>query len=185
IEDVSFNVNIFGKHSLLNLLGAISIAKSLGMSFEEISKATKKISARQSSYKISESKEGFDIIDSTYSANPAGVIADLEYLKLFSGKKVIVMPCLIELGKAAKEVHQKIGKKIAEVCDLAIITTKECFDSIKDGALENGMKKENIELINDANLISGKIKSFCKSNDTILLEGRISENIISKIKIKC
>jgi len=181
IRDMNFNVNILGKHNLLNLLGAISIAESLGMSFEEISKATKKISARQSSYKITKSKEGFDIIDSTYSANPAGVIADLEYLKLYSGKKIIIMPCLIELGKVAKEVHQKIGKKIAEVCDLAIITTKECFESIKEGAVKNGFKEDNIILISDVNLILGKTKSFCGSNDTILLEGRLSEPVINKL----
>lgn len=182
VGSVKFNVNIQGKHNVLNLLGAVSVAKSLGMSFKEISNAVEKIGKKESSYKITKNKEGLNIIDSAYSANPDGVIADLDYLKLFPGKKVIVTPCLIELGGAAKKVHRKIGKKIAEVCDLAIITTKECFEHIKDAALENGMKKENIEMSNDISLISEKIKSFCKSGDAVLLEGRISENIVNKIK---
>lgn len=182
IGDTQFRVDVLGEHNVLNLLGAIQIAEELGMSVKEISRACEKISAKNSAFKITRNSLGFNIIDSTYSANPDGAIADLKYLKLYSGKKIIIMPCLIELGGAAKRVHQKIGKKIAEICDLAIITTSEFFEDIKNSAVRNGMKKENIEFIADANLIVGKIKSFCKPNDTILLEGRISENIISKIK---
>lgn len=182
IGRVGFNVRVLGRHNVLNLLGAISVAREIGMSFEEISQAAKKINEKQSSYKIYKNKKGINIIDSTYSANPDGVIADLDYLKLYPGKKIIIMPCLIELGKAAKEVHQKIGKKIAEICDLAIITTKEYFKDIKEGSLKGGMKEDDVILLDGANLISDKIKSFCKNNDTVLLEGRLSENIINRLK---
>ena len=33
-----------------------------------------------------------NIIDSSYSSNPDGVFADLDYLNVFSGKKIIIMP---------------------------------------------------------------------------------------------
>ena len=88
------------------------------------------------------------------------------------------MPCLIELGKASKEIHYRIGRKIAEVCDLAIITTSDRFEDIKRGAFEAGMKNENILLIKNPKEIIEKIKNFCKAGDIILLEGRLSNDLI-------
>ncbi len=180
-ETQDFKAKVFGKHNILNLLASILVAKELGVSLKEIAQASEKITTKQFSFKIMRNSRGLNIIDSTYSANPDGVIADLDYLKIYPGKKIIIMPCLIELGKAAKEIHYRIGKKIAEVCDLAIITSKECFEFIKEGAVKNGFKEDNIVFISDANLILGKTKSFCGSNDTILLEGRLSEPVINKL----
>ena len=162
-------------------MAGIFVAKELGMNSMEISKAIGKINSEQASFKVFKSKGGIDIIDSTYSANPDGVISDLDYLKIYSGKKVIVMPCLIELGQAAKEVHQRIGKKIAEVCDLAIIATSEHFEDIKKSAIKNGMKEDNIKQLSDTNMIVGNLKSFCRKDDSILLEGRLVKNILEKL----
>jgi len=92
------------------------------------------------------------------------------------------MPCLIELGGAATKVHEAIGRKIAQICDLAIITNSDYYNDIKNGATLAGMDIKNILFIKDANLILEKIGSFCTKDDTILLEGRIQENITIRIK---
>ncbi len=183
-QNIGFNIKAFGAHNIENVLMAAAVANNLGMSLKEIAKAAEEIKPEQlsSSYKISKNSNGLNIIDSTYSANPDGVIADLDYLKIYSGKKIIIMPCLIELGSVSKEIHQKIGRKIAEVCDLAIMVSKECFNAVKEGALKNGMKEDKIELLQDADLIVKKINSLCDENDTVLLEGRLSLEIIDKIK---
>jgi UDP-N-acetylmuramyl pentapeptide synthase len=92
------------------------------------------------------------------------------------------MPCLIELGKSSKEVHKRIGEKIGEVCDLAIITTKERFKEIKQGAVGKGMKNENILFLENPKLIFEKIKDFNKENDIILLESRVPKLLIEQLK---
>ncbi|MDP2664065.1 MAG: hypothetical protein Q8P08_01355, partial [bacterium] len=99
--------------------------------------------------------------------------ADLDYLKKWSGKKILVMPCLIELGKASKEVHQRIGRKIAEVCDLAIITTKDRFKEIKEGMGDKAVFLEGSDKILE------KIKNFTKEGDVILLESRLPKKLIN------
>jgi len=151
----------------------------------EIAEACEKIDSKNSGMQLKQSVDGLNIIDSTYSANPDGVISALEYLKLWEGKKVIVMPCLIELGSASKEVHKRIGKKIAEVCDLAIITTKDRFKEIREGALFNGGEK--IFFIEDPKEIFKKLKSFLGDDlssktlakeDVVLLESRVPSQLI-------
>ena len=160
-----------------NILGAMAVAKELGMTEEEISRACEKIENKFPGIKIKKGIKGLNIIDATYSANPDGVLAHLEYLKTLPGKKVIVMPCLIELGKATIEVHRRIGKKIAEVCDLAIIITKDRFKEIKEGA---GGKAIFIESPKE---IFEKIRTFCKEGDIVLLESRVPKDLINLLVI--
>ncbi len=166
-----------------NILGAMAVAKELGMTEEEISRAIGKIKNKFGGIQIKKGINGLNIIDATYSANPHGVIAHLEYLKNWSGKKIIVMPCLIELGKASGKVHKKIGAKIAEVCDLAIVTTKDRLRELRDTAVKNGMKEKNILFIENPKEIFKKIKSFCREGDVILLESRVPSQLIQQLTI--
>lgn len=151
-----------------NILGAMAVARELGVKIDPEIYLKKGLPA------VRRGINGLNIIDSTYSANPTGVIAHLDYLKTLPGKKVLVMPCLIELGEMSKEVHHRIGVKIAEVCDLAIITTKDRFDDIKQGA--GGSEK--IIYIDNPQEIFEKIKSTTQAGDVVLLESRVPKELI-------
>ncbi len=157
-----------------NIEGAIAIAKELGMSSEEIARGCQKIEYKLAGFEMEKGLNGLNIIDATYSANPNGVMAHLDYLKTLPGKKVIVMPCLIELGSASKEVHRRIGQKINEVCDLAIITTKDRLKEIKEVA-------PNALFIEKPKEILGKIKTFCQPGDNVLLESRLPAQLIHSL----
>ncbi len=169
-----------GKLMAENILMAKVVAGALGMRPEEIARANEKIT---SSLQTKKGLNDLNIIDCTYSANPSGVIAHLDYLETCQGKKVIVMPCLIELGSVSKEVHRKIGEKIGKICDLAVITTRDRFKEIKEGAQGAGMPAEKILLLEKAKAISEKVKTFTKPGDTVLLESRVPPDLI-KILLK-
>ncbi len=181
-DEADFQLNLLGAHNVLNVLGAATCAKYLGMSLTEISRACADIDPRQSGLHLKEGINGLNILDATYSSNPTGIISHLNYLKLWPGKKVIVMPCLIELGNASKEAHRNIGKKIAETCDLSIITTKDHLREIKEGAAEFGAAnphKTEIVFIEKADDILDKIRSFASPQDVILLESRMPGGVIN------
>lgn len=181
-ETADFKVNLVGQQNVENLLLAAACAKELGMNLEEISRACDKIKQEQGAMKLSKESGGVDIIDSTYSANPNGVMAALEHLTLWSGRKVVIMPCLIELGPASKDVHRRIGRKIGETCDLAIITTKDWFREMKKSALDAGMKPENILFLENSDEIVRRIEALRQNNNVLLLEGRISPSLVERIK---
>ncbi len=157
---------LFGQE---NILGAQAVARELGVNIEAKS--------QPAFLPLKRGINGLNIIDSTYSANPTGVIAHLDYLKILPGKKIVVMPCLIELGSASKEVHKRIGQKIAEVCDLAIITTKDKFKEIKETAGDKAI------FLEDSRQIFEKIKSFCKAGDIVLLESRVPNKLINLLHV--
>ncbi|MBL7156476.1 MAG: UDP-N-acetylmuramoyl-tripeptide--D-alanyl-D-alanine ligase [Candidatus Pacebacteria bacterium] len=178
INNVDFIVNLAGTQNIENLLLAIFCAEELDMTFQEISKACEKIRPFEKTMELKQGKGGATIIDDTYSANPKGIISALDYLKLYSGLKIVIMPCLIELGKESKKVHKEIGEKIGKVCDLAIITTKDYFKEIKKGAISSEMKSENILFLQNPKKIFKIIKPYLKEGNVVLLESRVSKRLI-------
>jgi UDP-N-acetylmuramoyl-tripeptide--D-alanyl-D-alanine ligase len=173
-----FKVNVVGEHCAQNVLMAAIVAKEVfGMTLDEIAKAAQKIKPEQGGVKLIKNKDGLNIVNSTYSANSDGVISHLEYLKVWPGKKVIIMPCLIELGWVSEEIHKIIGKKIAEVCNLAIITTKDRLKEIR------GATGEKAVFLESPKKIFEKIKEFCSPGDVILLEGRVPNQLIKQLTI--
>ena len=178
-KKVWFELNLLGKQNIENILMAAQTARELGMSLEEISGACKKIKPQEKTMELKKGKNGLFIIDDSYAANPQGVISALDYLKVYSGKKIIIMPCLIELGKASKRVHAKIGEKIGEVCDLAVIITKDRFKEIKKGAISSGMKGENVLFLEKPRQIFEELKPYFRSENVVLLEGRVPQKLIN------
>jgi len=176
-QSADFRVNLLGSQNIENILMATITAKELGMNLSEISEACKKIRLEQGGMRLIKNK-GLNVVDSTYSSNPNGVIANLDYLKTWQGKKAIIMPCLIELGKAAKEVHKRIGEKIGQICDSVIITTKDYFKEIEEGATKFGMEKENIIFLENPKEIFEKIKDFNGTEDVVLLQSRVPKELI-------
>ncbi len=168
---------LLGAHNAENVLLAAASALELGMTLEEIAQACKTIPQSAGAMTLKKGKGGLRIIDSSYSANPSGVLADLEYLKVWPGKKVVVMPSLIELGKASEGAHRKIGKKMGEVCDLAIITTQDHVEDMQQGAGGQG----KVVFMGSWSDIVFRVRSFCQAGDVVLLGGRVPAQIMQQL----
>lgn len=167
----------FPNHYMLNLSGAIEVAKRLGMSDKEIDEAVHDIKLTDKMFETFIAKNGALIINDAYSANPDGVLSAIDYLSACTQKnKIIVMPCLIELGHASAEVHKKIGKLIYEKCDFAIITTPANFKEIKEEAGDKAVFEANTGKVME--LINKKIDS----ETAVLLEGRLSDDIVKSLR---
>ena len=172
-EKTEVSVPLIGAHNVQNILLAVAAALELGMSFSEITKVLFDIPKELSAMKVH--IDMFNVIDSSYSANPDGVLSDLEYLNLWQGPKAVIMPSLIELGRASESVHERIGRKIATVCDLAIITTKDRFKEVRKGAVESGM--DRIIYLDSPKDIMQALKY--DGVKTVLLQGRVSPAVHS------
>lgn len=181
-EEAKVILPLPGAHNVENAVLAAATARELGMSIEETAKALTDTPKEASAMQLEKGKSGFDILNSSYSANPTGVLAALEHLSLWEGKKIVVMPSLIELGPASRKVHTAIGQKIGEICDMALITTKDEFPALLSGAKERGMKEENIMFLEDSQKIAEKILAIAKKGDGVLLEGRVPAEILSLLK---
>ncbi|MCG2689750.1 UDP-N-acetylmuramoyl-tripeptide--D-alanyl-D-alanine ligase [Candidatus Parcubacteria bacterium] len=184
-SSAQFNLRAIGKQTVENILLAIAVAKELTIPLKESAAILNQNKIEEEPIKLVK-KTDYDVLLTDYSANLTGVLADLEHLKLWQGKRIIIMPCLIELGKTAKKTHLLIGEKLAQICDLAIITTKDYFKEIKQGATSS--KTEIIYLQNPEKILE-KIKAVLslskdassEKDNVILIEGRSPRAVIETI----
>jgi UDP-N-acetylmuramoyl-tripeptide--D-alanyl-D-alanine ligase len=173
-----FIVNITGCHNTSNALAAIIAAENLGMSLDQISQILQKVSYLDSGLKSLAGPNGSTLIDDTYNANPDGVSAALEHIKIQRGRKIIIMSSLIELGSRAHEIHQRLGKEISQVALKLYFLDNYYISDIRKGAAKN--KDADIEIKKERSIkkISDELKDELKSSDTVLFINRGSRKVL-------
>lgn len=168
-KDTVFRAHLLGKHYVLNLLSAIMAAEKLGMTHAEIQAAVEKIGL-ESEYLMRKcaGPRGAVFIDDSYSANPSGVMAALEYLEdaYPKSKKIFVFPGIIELGKSSKKIHQKLWAKANELCSVVYVMQSE------DRELKKKYQKCRLVFEKDFDKISIDIQKYLDQNTVVLFESR-------------
>ena len=112
------------------------------------------------------------IIDDTYNSSPFACESGLKMLGEIKnkGRKIAVLGDMLELGKHTEEAHKNIGKVAEENAEIIIVVGSRA-KTIKNGALEAGIKKENIFEFNNSVEAGEFLKTFVKKNDLIFIKG--------------
>lgn len=175
IKEYPFQLNLLGAHNIANFLAAFWVANELGLSSAEIAKAARRIKPLEGTMKPFKGINGALFIDDTYSCNPDGFLATLSYLKNQRGRKIIVTPGMIELGKAGAKIHRLIGKKIASVADWVIVTKRDLAEEMKKGGAKVVVEEKPRRIL-------AILKKEVKKNDIVLLEGRLPRVIMKNVQ---
>lgn len=114
------------------------------------------------------------VLDDSFNANIIGTQNAISYIKnLPYETKIVIMPCLIELGKNAVSEHEKLGKQIANSVTNCFVTTTDYFADIQRGAGGSS----TIVFATDPVKIIDILKTTVKTNAVILLEGKVPETV--------
>lgn len=182
-ESIILTLPLIGRENIVNILLASLTAQKLGISLKEIQHCFQSTSFTFSK-KLKHHRE-IDIINSAYSTNPSGFLADLNHLKLWVSQKIVVTPGVIELGSAAHDQHQKIGEKLSETADLVIFTKNYYLEDVQNGLAKGVTKrhaKTQLLYLPHSSSVIKKIRDFARPGDVILLEGRLPEEIIKSLE---
>ncbi len=168
-QQFPISVPLAGRHNLSNLLAAIAAAQETGMTLPEIAEAAKNLRSLPGTLAPRKGRKNTILIDSSYSSNPTGVRAALDYLSIFEGKKKIMLfPGIIELGDESDRIHRELGAEIAKVCDVLILIKEEFAAPIVEGVanrIEVFRNLDDGEILRRLDLVAGR-------ETVILFEGR-------------
>lgn len=189
-EKITFNVHLKGQklhfeaplvgiQNIENILPAIFIADYLGMSKTQIKKAVSALSPLPKTMNLQKTADGVSLIDDTFNANPDAVLAALDYMKIYKGKKMLVLQPMIELGKNAKNEHYRIAFQIAKVCDNLLLTNKNFYQEIMKGITDGGGKCA--VLVDNPIKLAEFIRENTKRGDVVVLEGKEANAVFPKI----
>ncbi|MBT8181599.1 MAG: UDP-N-acetylmuramoyl-tripeptide--D-alanyl-D-alanine ligase [Eudoraea sp.] len=107
-EETVINTQLIGSYNFTNCGAAVLMGKYFNISLEEIKNAIEAYVPENNRSQIIDKKEYHIILDA-YNANPNSMEAALDYFDTLPGNgKVVFLGDMFELGKDAKEEHQKI-----------------------------------------------------------------------------
>lgn len=112
-ESFSVLIPVPGKHSVYNALAATAVGLTYGLTIEEITKGIESLQSVSGRFHIIETSE-YTVIDDCYNANPISMKASLDVLTDALGRKVAILGDMGELGANEREMHQEVGKYVAE-----------------------------------------------------------------------
>lgn len=103
-----------GEHNARNALAATASAFALGVELSQIKAGLEAVQSVNGRLKCHSTTSGAYVIDDSYNANPSSFSAAIEVLANCTGRKVLVMADMAELGDESKILHFSVGKQAAE-----------------------------------------------------------------------
>ncbi len=176
-----FKAKLSGKQHIENLTAAIFVALNLGFTLKQLKEIILGVKAPFKTMKEIKISPKVIFIDDSYNSNPDGVLAALSYLKIFSGKKFLILTPLIELGEKAGEIHYLIGKKAASICNQIFVTNSNYFNFLKAGVEISSDNKNKLQIINSV-LKKQLIKKAFQTKSVLLFEGKEAGKILTEYK---
>ena len=116
-KSIQVETTLLGKENIYNIVSASLLAYELGMSLKEIQKGISNIKVISHRLELKTS-ENITIIDDSYNSNPVGSQNAIEVLKLMKGKKVIITPGMVEMGKDEEKLNYELKQKLKENLDI-------------------------------------------------------------------
>jgi UDP-N-acetylmuramoyl-tripeptide--D-alanyl-D-alanine ligase len=102
-------LNLLGSHNVSNALAAAAAAHALGVSLPAIAAGLGAVQPVKGRTVAQLAKNGMRVIDDTYNANPTSMCAAVDILAGFSGRTVLVLGDIGELGAWAEQGHRDVG----------------------------------------------------------------------------
>ena len=166
---------LLGEHNVQNIVGAVAIAEYLGLNKEQIQKGIEKIEPVEHRLQLLPSTNGTIVIDDAFNSNPIGSKAALDVIKQFEGRKIIVTPGMVELGKEEANLNKEFGRQIADAVDIAILVGPKHTKPIEEGLREKGFDDMAIYVVKNLDDATKTLGRISKAGDVILFENDLPD----------
>lgn len=158
-SQLKLHTNVLGEFQTMNIAVAVRVAKTFGMSDEEIVNAVKELEPVE--HRLQMIKAGGKLIlDDGYNGNIDGMLEGVRLCSLHEGRKVIVTPGLIESNDT---LNLRLIDAINEVFDIVIVT-----GSLNTELFKKSVTVTNKIMLNDKSTLTQVLANQTKAGDIIL-----------------
>lgn len=165
-------IPVLGEHNVKNALASYIVGACHGVSKEEFVKAIAEFTPGNMRQNILE-VNGITVINDCYNASPSSVQAGLKILNQLdtTRRKVAVLGDMLEMGEWSEEAHALVGQYVVENDVEILVTVGKNSVKIAEGAINAGMKKENIYCFDNNDAVSEFLDAEVKKGDIVLVKG--------------
>jgi UDP-N-acetylmuramoyl-tripeptide--D-alanyl-D-alanine ligase len=104
-------LRLLGEHNVRNALAATAAALALGVEPAAIAAGLETVRPVEGRLAPRHGRDGARIIDDSYNANPTSLAAAIAVLKVISGRRILVLGDMGELGDGAEAAHAEAGRQ--------------------------------------------------------------------------
>lgn len=133
-----------GHHNVINSLAAAAMAHAAGCTIDEIARGLAAFKPCDKRVRAEELSSGIRILNDSYNANPASMLAALSTLADLkkSNRGIAILGDMLELGRRGAAAHLTLGKQVREHNIEFLAAFGSLAKSIVSGARDAGMAPE-------------------------------------------
>lgn len=167
------HLRLLGRHFVPNALSAVAAACLFGVEVTQAREALEHFQPFSMRMEAMPLKGGEILINDAYNANPYSMEAALETLaeSKGSGRAIAVLGDMLELGKLAKEAHERIGRRVSELSIDFLFAMGEEASVIVDSAIRHGLSAEKAKVVESHSEAISLLQQTMQSGDWILVKG--------------
>ena len=177
-QTVVAQLPLLGRHSVYAALPAVAVGLTQGLTWDEILAGLRDtaVQVRMKTIRLvlrpasAGGVRDVTILDDTYNANPASMLAALEVLAELSGRKVAVLGGMLELGSLEQEGHCQVGRRTADVASV-LVTVGRLGGVIAAEAIAAGMPSDAVYAVADNQAAVDLLQRILAPGDLVLVKG--------------
>lgn len=172
----SFRTRLLGVHNVQNMLLAIGVATIFDIRLKTMAVAASKIEPVEHRLELKKQGELY-VIDDAFNSNPVGARNAVEILSQFkTGRRIIITPGMIELGKLEDKKNREFGEIIGRSgLDLVILVGKERSKSILNGIRSTDFSDDKVRVVNSLFEANDIVREYARAGDVILYENDLPD----------
>ena len=168
---VKTRLPLIGLHNVSNALAAAAIGHAMDIDIDVIARGLGRTMAVAGRMQIIRLRNGVTLIDDAYNANPSSVEAALMALRRFSGRPVVVLGEMWELGDEARRAHHTVGERAAALGVQQLFLLGARAAEMAAGARCGGMPAEAIHVCGSHAEVAEAVVARWQPGDTVLVKG--------------
>ncbi len=175
-ERASCRTALLGRHAVDNLLLCCQVARRMGMTLPELAAGIARVAPVEHRLELRRAPGGITVIDDAFNSNPAGARAAMETLAAFTGRRIVVTPGMVELGKDEASFNRAFGREMAAAAEICILVGGRHADPIEEGLLEAGFNREAILRAGNLGEATALLSGMLREGDVVLYENDLPDN---------
>ena len=170
LEGEEIHVRLPGRFNLLNALAAIRIAQLVGCSVREIKDGLESMEPAFGRGQIL--RGAVTVLQDAYNANPESMRSAIRFMSdlTWTGRKIIVLGAMKELGSEGEEQHVDIASLAAAMEPHRLFLFGEEFREAGE-ALERSGSGDQVMWTRDFTKLAEELTETARSGDVVLLKG--------------
>lgn len=169
-----------GEHNISNILLASAVARHLGLSERQLQRGIAAAQIVESRFQAQKGENGRIVINNGFNSNPESSRQSLELLKTYPGRKIVVTPGFVELGRREKEYNLQLGRRIAQAAQVVLLVGPKHTKPIAQGLLEAGFNQQDIHVFTTLAQANAYLAANAREDDVVLYENDLPDQYIER-----